>query len=183
MLRQILFVQGGGEGAHENWDRKLVESLQHELGREYEIRYPKMPNEGDPNYAVWKAALQAELDRLSDGAILIGHSVGGTILINLLAEQAVRLKLAAIILIAAPFIGQDGWPSEEIAAQPDLEGRLPHEVPVFLYQGGEDQTVPAAHVALYAKAIPRAHVRLLDDRDHQLNNDLSEVAADIHEIA
>ncbi|MBV8371827.1 MAG: hypothetical protein JOY69_01080 [Candidatus Eremiobacteraeota bacterium] len=90
--------------------------------------------------------------------------------------------VAAIILIAAPFIGQGGWPSEEITPQPDLEGRLSPDVPVFLYQGGEDETVPTAHVALYAKAIPRAQVRLLNDRDHQLNNDLSEVAADIRVI-
>lgn len=182
MVRQILFVQGGGDAVHENWDRKLVESLQHNLGPEYEIRYPKMPNEGDPHYGVWKTALEPELDRLSDGAILIGHSVGGTILINLLGEQAAKIKPAAIVLIAAPFIGQGGWPSEEITPQLNLEGALPREVPVLLYQGSSDETVPTAHLTLYAKAIPRAYVRLLNGRDHQLNNDLSEVAADIRKI-
>jgi predicted alpha/beta hydrolase family esterase len=98
-----------------------------------------MPNEGDPGYAVWKAALETEFDGLSDRAIPIGHSVGGTILINLLAEQTVNLKPAAILLIAAPFIGQGGWTSEDITPQPDLEGRLPRDVPVFLYQGSEDE--------------------------------------------
>jgi predicted alpha/beta hydrolase family esterase len=179
MARQILFVQGGGEGAHDKWDRKLVESLQKELGPAYEIRYPKMPNEGDPGYAVWKASLETELDGFSKRAILVGHSIGAAILINLLAEQPVKLKPAAILLIAAPFIGQGGWASEDITPQPDLEGRLPRNVPVFLYQGSEDETVPCAHVGLYAEAIPTAHVRLLNGRDHQLNNDLSEVAADI----
>jgi hypothetical protein len=32
------------------------------------------------------------------------------------------------------------------------------------------------HAGLYALAIPQAHVRRLSGRDHQLNNDLSEVA-------
>jgi len=40
-------------------------------------------------------------------------------------------------------------------------------------------TAPVAHVDLYAKAIPQAVVRRLRGRDHQLNNDMSEVAADI----
>ena len=54
----------------------------------YEIRYPVMPNEADPDYAVWKGALQTEFAALEPGAIVIGHSVGGTILIHVLAEAA-----------------------------------------------------------------------------------------------
>src|SRR5258707_15728966 len=38
--RQILFIQGGGAGAHDVWDGKLVESLRRELGGGYEVRYP-----------------------------------------------------------------------------------------------------------------------------------------------
>ena len=60
MTRQVLFIQGGGEGTHDEWDNKLVDSLSRELGPSYAIRYPLMPNEADPNYAAWKAALEAE---------------------------------------------------------------------------------------------------------------------------
>jgi predicted alpha/beta hydrolase family esterase len=74
--RQLLFVQGGGEGVHDEWDNKLVESLRSRLGPNYEIRYPRMPNEGDPSYAAWKAMLGKEPAAMSDGAILVGHSIG-----------------------------------------------------------------------------------------------------------
>ena len=47
--RQLLFIQGGGAGAHDEWDNKLVESLRRELGPDYEIRYPRMPNECYPS--------------------------------------------------------------------------------------------------------------------------------------
>ena len=40
---QVLFIQGGGAGTHDEWDDKLVESLRHELGDGYEVRYPRMP--------------------------------------------------------------------------------------------------------------------------------------------
>src|ERR1700748_756094 len=88
MTTQILFVQGGGEGAHDRWDNKLVDSLGNELGPDYDIRYPLMPDEADPRYPAWKAALEQALAGLDEGAILIGHSIGGTILINVLAERA-----------------------------------------------------------------------------------------------
>ena len=54
MTRQVLFVQGGGEGVHDQWDDKLVASLRRELGPGYEVRYPRMPGEDDPHYAPWK---------------------------------------------------------------------------------------------------------------------------------
>ncbi len=55
-------------------------------------------------------------------------------------------------------------------------------MPIYLYHGSEDDTAPYAHVDLYKQAIPQAHVRKLEGRDHQLNDDLSEVAADIRGI-
>jgi hypothetical protein len=57
--RQVLFIQGGGVGAHDGWDDKLVESLRRELGGEYEVRYPRMPDEGDPSYARWSTGAPA----------------------------------------------------------------------------------------------------------------------------
>ena len=181
-LRLILFVQGAGKDVHEQWDNKLVEDLRRELGRGYEVRYPIMPNEADPQFAAWRGALENEIAALPNGAIVVGHSLGGTILINVLAECAPTVGLGAIVLIAAPFIGDGGWKSKDIEPRSDLATRLPPGVPVFLYHGDSDEIAPISHVALYAEAIPYARVRQLANRDHQLNNNLSEVASDIREL-
>lgn len=181
-MKQILFIQGAGKDVHEQWDHKLVESLRRELGSGYEIRYPVLPNEADPQFATWRKALEHEIATLRDGDIVVGHSVGGTILINVLAEYAPTNVLGAIISIAAPFIGDRGWKSADIEPRSDLAARLPRGVPVLLYHGDKDETAPMAHVALYAEAMPSARVRKLATRDHQLNNDLSEVASDIREL-
>jgi pimeloyl-ACP methyl ester carboxylesterase len=173
--RQILFVQGGGAGAHDEWDEKLVQSLRGELGRGYEVRYPRMPDEGDPSYARWSAAIRRELADLDEGAVVVGHSVGGTILINALAERPPR-GVRAIVLIAAPFVGEGGWPSIEFGPRDDLGARLPPGVRVHVFHGLEDETAPPSHADLYGLAIPQAHVLKLPGRDHQLNNNLSEVA-------
>lgn len=173
---QILFVQGGGEGVHDEWDAKLVESLRAELGDEFEIRYPRMPAEEDPRAATWVAAIRHELSALEDGAVLIGHSVGGTLLMHALERQPPERRLSGIVLIAAPFVGKGGWPGDEFELPSDLGARLPAEVPVHLFHGLADDTVPPAHADLYARAIPQAQVHRLPGRDHQLGNDLREVA-------
>ena len=174
--RQILFIQGGGAGVHDFWDDKLVESLSRELGDQYEVRYPRMPDEGDPSYATWSAVLRREMAGMDAGAIVVGHSVGATILINALAELPPPTNLGAIMLIAAPFVGEGGWPNDEFELTNDLGARLPQDVAVHVFHGFQDGTAPPSHADLYARAIPQAQVRQLPGRDHQLNNDLSEVA-------
>lgn len=180
MTKQVLFVQGAGDGAHDRWDDKLVESLERALG-DCDVRYPRMPDEADPHYAVWKPALLGELAALDDGAILVGHSVGGTILIHVLAEQLPKARIGGVFLVAAPFIGEGGWPSDEIQPLPALSRRLA-DVPIFLYQGEADTTVPFAHLALYAKALSHATIRAVARGDHQLGNDLRIVARDIRSL-
>ena len=174
--RQILFIQGGGAGAHDEWDDKLFDSLRRELGDGYEVRYPRMPDEDDPSYARWSEAIRRELTALDDGAVVAGHSVGATILIEVLADRPPEPELSAIVLIAAPFVGADGWPGEEFELPHDLGARLPQGVPVHVFHGLQDETAPPSHADLYVRAIPQAQLHRLPGRDHQLDNDLSEVA-------
>jgi predicted alpha/beta hydrolase family esterase len=183
LKRQLLFVQGGGARVHDAWDNKLVESLKRELGPGYEIRYPRMPDESDPSYEPWRAMLQKEFATLHDGAIVVGHSIGGTILINALAQQPPARELGGIFLLAAPFVGEGGWPADDWQPQRGLGAKISAGVPVYVFHGLADDTAPPAHAELYARAIPQAHLCRLPGRDHQLNNDLREVAAAIKALA
>ena len=175
--RQVLFIQGGGEGTHDEWDDTLVESLRRALGDGFAIRYPRMPAEEDPEYAAWSSAVGRELAALSDGDMVVGHSIGGTILVQTLVEHPPRAALGAIVLIAAPFIGEGGWPGDEFAFAHDLGDALPSGVPVHVFHGLDDDTVPPAHADRFASAVPHATVHRLPGRDHQLGDDLAEVAA------
>ena len=174
--RQILLIQGGGKGVHDEWDNKLFDDLSRELGDGHEVHYPRMPAEDDPSYARWSAAIRREMAALNDGAVVAGHSVGGTIMIHAIAEQPPEQEFAAIVLIAAPFVGEGGWPGDEFQLPSDLGARLPRGVRVHVFHGLDDVTAPPSHADLYARAIPQAQVHRLPGRDHQLNNDLSEVA-------
>lgn len=174
--RQVLFIQGGGRGTHDDWDNKLVESLRRELGDETEVRYPRMPDEDDPSFAGWSPAIRREIADLDDGAVVVGHSVGATILVNALAEEPPEHELGAIVLIGAPFVGEGGWASDEFELPKDLGARLPRDMAVHVFHGLSDETAPPRHADLYAQAISQAQVHRLPGRDHQLNNNLSDVA-------
>ena len=177
--RQLLFVQGGGQGAHDEWDNKLVESLRQQLGQDYEILYPRMPSEDDPSYAPWKTTLETVFGTLEDGAILVGHRWVERFSSKCSRSNSRRREFGAIVLIAAPFVGDGGWSADDLQFPPDLGARLPKGVPIHFYHGLEDEVAPPSHLERYARAVPQARVHRLQGRDHQLNNDLREVAAAI----
>ena len=174
--RQVLFIQGGGAGTHDEWDDKLVDSLRRELGDRYDIRYPQMPAEDDPSYKTWGPAIAEAIATLEDGAVVIGHSVGGTLLVHTLAERPPDVTLAAIVLLAAPFVGAGGWPGEEFELPAHLGALLPANVPIHVFHGLADDEVPPAHADLYARAIPAVQLHRVPGRDHQFGNDVSDVA-------
>jgi predicted alpha/beta hydrolase family esterase len=180
--KPVLFIQGGGRGTHDAWDDKLVASLGKELDHGHVIRYPRMPREEEPDAAAWKKAIGEELEKVGDDAILVGHSIGAAILLDYLADGDREHRLAGVFLIATPYIGKGGWPSDELRPTKELAARLPAGTPIHLYQGDDDETVPPSHVDLLAKVLPRATVRRLKGRDHQLNDDVSEVAHDISRL-
>jgi hypothetical protein len=178
--RAIFFLQGGGKGAYAA-DGKLVASLRRGLAASYEIHYPKMPDEDAPDYEKWKPVIAKELAALKGAAIVIGHSLGASLLLKFLVEEEPRHEIAGIFLIASPYWGGEGWRYEgyeRVALPEDFASRLPREAPVFMYHSRNDEIVPFAHVALYAKKLPHAQTRSLE-RGHQLENDLSEVVADV----
>lgn len=184
MSKQGLFIQGAGQGAYAA-DERLVVSLRHSLGPGYEIRYPVMPHEEDADYESWKRQITEELTALDAPVLLLGHSVGASILLKCITEIEIEKSIAGVFLIATPFWGGDGWRYEgftRLALQKDFAAKLPKNASVFLYHSRDDETVPFAHLALYAQRLPQATIRELDGRGHQLNNDLSEVAADMKSL-
>lgn len=178
MKRQVLFVQGSGEGAHKE-DGELVKSLRAELGTNYPVHYPKLPNDGDAEYEAVKNCIADEIARLDNSAILVAHSAGAAALLKYLSEEKVAIMISGIFLLAAPYIGKGGWDMEEGALRAGFAAHLPKAVPMFFYHSRDDETVPFEHLALFAKELPEATVRKFDGRGHQFGNDLSEVAQDI----
>jgi predicted alpha/beta hydrolase family esterase len=181
MKKQVLFIQGAGEGAYEE-DEKLAASLQEALGVEYNVIYPKMPDEGDPKDGPWMAKISKELAALDGNVILVGHSAGGAVLLKYLLKETLAKPTAGIFFIAIPYWSPEDDEDQEYTLREGFASQLPKGVPIFLYHSRDDEWVPFAHLKFYAEKIPQATVREFDQLGHQFNNNLSEVAADIKSL-
>src|SRR5262245_12780438 len=176
--KHVLFIQGAGEGAYEE-DPELVKSLRDVLGSDYDVLYPKMPEEESSGYEEWKAQISKGLATMGEKVILVGHSVGSSMLLKYLSEERVEKALAGIFLIAAPYWGAGGWQVDTVTVDEGQASKRLKAAPVFFYHSRDDDVVPFAHLAMHAEKFPQATFREFDRRGHQFNNDLSEVAADI----
>lgn len=181
MRKRVLFVHGGGEGAYEE-DRKLAANLQDSLGGAYDVRHPAMPDEDSPVYEAWKDRIATELATLDGGVILVGHSLGASILLKYLSEEEAEKPVTGVFLVAPPYWGAEDWEVAEYALQADFASKLPEGLPIFFYHSREDEWVPFEHLALYAEKLPQATVHEFDGRGHQFDDDLSEVALDIKKL-
>ncbi len=182
MTTRVLFIQGGSDGAYDA-DAKLAESLRKNLGDNYEVRYPKLPNEDEPEYRVWKERILKELATMGDGAVLVGHSIGASVIAKILTEENLKPSIRGVFLISTPFwYDHEFWHWDDVKLPNDASTRIPKDIPLYLYHGRADDSVPFDHMKMYAKALPQAILRPLDNRDHQLNEDLREVAQDIRAL-
>jgi len=174
----VLFIQGGGKGAR-SADAPLADSLKRALGPKYDLRFPRMPNEADPNVESWKQKISSELSRIAGGVILVAHSVGGSILLRYLAEEKVEKPIAGVFLLAVPSWDEDRWNFDDLKLPRDVAVKLAPIPRLFFYHCRDDEVVPFAHLALHRARIPRAVTRAVDSGGHQFGYDLSGIATDI----
>ena len=184
MTKHIFLIQGAGAGAYEV-DKQLATSLSYSLGPQYEVHYPAMPHEEDASYGAWKHRLEKELATMPGPIVLVGHSVGASILLKWMSETGAKKTIAGMFLLACPFWGGTGWRYagyEEVMLPEGDVTHLSQGRQVFLYHCRDDATVPFDHLALYAHILPEATVCERDKGGHQFNNDLSFVAEDIKSL-
>ena len=181
MNKHVLFIQGGGGEEDYEADAKLVASLREALGNAYTVHYPLLSDESSPDFGRRKQ-IGKEISLIKGEIILVGHSLGASMLLKYLSENEVKKKIAGIFLISTPFwSGDEDW-KQGLKLHEDFPDKLPKNVPIFLYHCRDDEEVPFDHLSLYAQKLPQATVREIASGGHQLNNDLSLVAKDIKSL-
>lgn len=182
LTTRVIFFQGGGEGAH-NEDLLLAESLQKALGTDYDVRYPRMPEESKPDIQTWEAKIARELETVDGKVILVGHSLGGFALLKYLSEEKVEKPIGGLFLLAVPSRDDGNWNFASLNLPSDLANRVMRIPQIFLYHNRDDNIVPFSHLALHAARLPCATIQEGESGGHQFGNDLRKVAADIRGMA
>lgn len=178
--RQILFIHGGGETGYED-DAKLADSLQQSLGTAYHVRYPQMPDEPAPDFG-WGHKIGREIAEIEGDVLLVGHSLGASMLLKFLSENQIPNPIRGIFLIATPFwSGDEDW-EQGLKLREDFADAIPEDVAIFLYHAQDDEEVDISHLAIYAEKLPQATIRKPPSGGHQLGEDLTQVARDIQSL-
>lgn len=143
------------------------DALEKQLGDDFEIIAPRMPNKTNARYEEWRIWFERIFPFLNEGVVLIGCSLGGMFLAKYLSENLFPLKIKGVILMAAPF---------DVA---NVEGsladfRLPDSLEKFSRQAGkiylahskDDSIVPFNQLDKYKGALSKAETLVFDDKQH-----------------
>lgn len=179
MAKIVLFIQGAG--AYEE-DQKLADSLQAALGTDYDVVYPRMPDEESPSYEGWKQQIVQAITDADGSIILAGHSFGASILLKVLAEEQPPKPISGLFLIATPYWRDQNWDVSQYVLPDELPAYLT-DMTIYLYHNHDDEIIPFSHLMLYVEKLPQAIVREAQEGGHQFNDDLSAVAKDIKRLS
>lgn len=166
---------------HCRWTDRLVA----DLGADYEVFTPTMPNKQSAHYEEWKIWFERHFEYLDDGVILIGWSLGGYFLSKYLIEANPPFKIKALIYIAAPFAPDDfgGEDGGDFAFDSSRVGEVSNNIEnIFILHSTDDPVVPVSHAERYHDALPDAQLMLYNDKNHFLVPTLPELISLIQSL-
>ncbi|GEL75936.1 alpha/beta hydrolase [Tenuibacillus multivorans] len=183
MKKTVLFIHSAGPQEKEQGSSKLSAYLESELRDKYQFVIPKMPNPENPEYVLWKNKLNKELNMINGELVLIGHSLGGSVLLKYLSEESFNRSLSGLFIIAAPYWGlEDDWKSKDFTLQNNFEKKLPEIPNLFLYHSRNEDIVPFTHHKKYADKFPQANLRELEGKQHLFHYGLPVLVSDIESL-
>jgi hypothetical protein len=79
--KSVIFIHGGGGQESHDTDEKLVASLRKNLGEEYAISYPLLPNEPAPDFGR-SQQISKEISCGGREVIFVAHSLGASMVLK-----------------------------------------------------------------------------------------------------
>src|SRR3989344_1392923 len=141
--------------------------LQEDLGADYEVIAPKMPNKWNAKYEEWKIWFEKLLPFIRDGVILIGHSLGGTFLAKYLSENKFPVNIKASFLVCAPFDDADAdYKLHDFSFSNNLKLLEERGGKIYIFHSKDDSVVPFTDFEKYRRALPNAEAIELDGCNH-----------------
>jgi uncharacterized protein len=154
--------------------------LREKLGSDYEIILPAMPNKTNAHFEEWKLWFDKIIPFLNDDVILVGHSLGASLLAKYLSENKFPKKIKGVFLVSGVFDTDfDGRTLVSFALPEKLNLQTKN---IYLYHSKDDPVVPFSALEKFMKALPEAHTRIFEDRQHINQEDFPEIVEDIKSV-
>ena len=162
--------------------RKWTETFRDDLGAEYEVFMPSMPNSQNAKYEEWKIWFERHFEYLEGDVILVGWSLGGMFLTKYLLKEDIPFAINALILMAPPFesIEGEGDDCGDFAFDTDDLDRLAEKTEnIVLIHSKDDFVVPYEHALKFKEALPKAELVTFEDKNHFLIPEFPELIVKI----
>ena len=159
---------------------RVDRELQSQIGEGFVVYTPQMPNKQNAKYEEWAILFKKLLEAVEDGVVLIGHSLGAAFLVKYLSEHQVAKQIKSLHLLGTPFDGD--MESDKLVGfvRTGELSQLERQVgEIFFYHSKDDFAVPYSHFLRYQEALPSAHFRAFEDRNHFLQSEVPELNTDL----
>ncbi len=162
------------------WTKTLLE----DLGDEYEVFMPAMPNSTNAHYEEWKIWFERYFTYLREEVILVGWSLGGMFLAKYLSENKPPFSIKSLYLLAAP---SGEWPEQadgndcaSFRFTTQSAGNIAKTADkIEIWHSHDDFVVPVTEADWYQKHLPGSKLRLFGDKSHFLVPELPELVSAI----
>lgn len=204
MKRQVFFIHGGdsfskredflrylgtmplrnlpGSTSADFWTKSLAE----DLGEDYEVFMPSMPNKQNASYDEWSIWFEKHFAYLKDEVILVGWSLGGMFLAKYLSEKTFPQKIKALFLLAAPCGTQtdsEGNDCGSFQFDPKNLSFLNEKIDLInIWHSTDDFVVPYEQALDYQKHINKAKLVTFSDKNHFLLPKFPELISAINDL-
>lgn len=183
-MREVLFIHSAGTQSETEGSGLFLHALRGQLQPDIVVHAPIMPAPDSPEAGPWLEALGRHVAERQVPFALVGHSLGGSIILKYLSENPIPPLLRGVVTVAAPFWGAPDWDVSEYALSPAAGAALAAVKRLVLYHSRDDEVVSFDHLDRYATLLPHAVVRQVDGRGHIFGNgEVADMVADIRGLA
>jgi len=173
------------QGATEN-SKKWTGTFGEALGETYEVVLPPMPNKQNAKYEEWKIWFERHFEHLTDGAVLIGCSLGAMFFARYFSEGNTPFRPKAVVLMAGAY-ALPGFPDSDckdfLIAPEAVRGVVGKADHIIIMHSTDDPVVPYEHGEALSRAIPEAEFITFTDRNHFLIAEFPELIEIIRKLA
>ena len=151
------------------------ELLQDNLGSDYQVLLPSMPNSTNAQYSEWRVWFEHISSLFANNCILIGHSLGAIFLAKYLSEYSFPVKIKATVLIAAPYDDESVEDLTDFKIV-KLSKRLTEQAGrLVFFNGMDDPIISRSDLSKYQDQLPSAEFKILSAPDHFVRSDFPEL--------
>ena len=181
-MTTVLFIHSAGAQDPGEGSSALLENLRAALPDGMKLEAPLMPQPDNPEAELWIAACQSAITGIEDEFVIVGHSLGGSTVLQTLARFGLPVNLKGVVTLASPFWGAPGWEYAAYALPPEEATKLLQLPRLIMLLGDEDDTVAADHLDRYKAILPNAESKSLPGIDHEAAEAAPDILAAIGSI-